>query len=1221
MATQESQKSGVSLTTLLLVIFATLGIGAPLMRSAPTATPSPSAGQPPPVPANVEHSALDLIEEFYDNDNDQLDPALPWSTASASWPSSADSWGDDPRSHDRVDFVIATLPDPAYAALRYQFDGYLDAIEQALGAQEYELDRFDLPWLPSNGDKSYIAPAAASTDSKAFSRPGVMLFRQTHLDERDKTAGERLLIVFVVGETPTAGVDPPAMRSALDQVAWLKGWSTECRPAPPWVRQLTGKSGDLKILGPVFSGSATSLQEILRTWRKTPGGAGPSAIHLRSGTASAIAEWPKDLGDFLTMQIPDRSVFAAIREYFKNILHERHIAILSENTPYGRSYHDKPGVDPRIVESGFKVLWLNFPLHISDLRTAYSNVAAGNPTVATAPSLTPRNLPLSPESGASATDVVPSFAESSAADDELMLANVLDAIRREHLRYVGIVASDVEDTLFLVHQIRQHCPDTIPFLTSADLLYLHSDYNRDLAGTLVFSTYSMFSMGQEWTAPISKGGRRLQFANGSDEGVYNAVLALFNDEQDMLEYGAPFQVAPVRPPLWLSLVGNDGLWPIRYAAIVPAPAIFYTRAKNPDDSNRAPIDLRPSLYPQSFIIAFLAISLICLIPNLMMLRRYRLGEPVFGWFHGLLDRHAVTGPRWIAMLLEDAVDPSGVLERRLCLLSLNLVLVSAYVLATAVALLPLHTVFGFSRRQAVFGGVLSAPRVATLVVAGLYILAVGVITLLGTVVLCARAIREWRQSGNHASWVVWLRVASCAIGAGLSIWYALSIWREDPITTIFYFVRAADLGNAASPLKPLLFLGVATLLLSICELMRLSLIEECVMPDLFGQFDDHSSFAGARRYEQRAVAMLQCAAERLPNQALWLALPWLVFLFFHFLPDDIRTIDGTAFGAFFTLVAVLAYTAFLLLFVRFVFVWIDLRRLLQRLYFHPTRGAYEKLRVASVPPTLADRQRIRLFESSSSLVAIEFCLERARQLIRELPPPAAGSPSAAPTAGHTLTTRVAAERNALAGLVVEAEYALNGLLACQAAGERSAAIAGKHALQGAMTALAGKIFDVFEPYWRMLGQTPLAAQAPDNPDAQVIAVAELFVASRTVDFLRQIYPQLRNLVVFAGAGLLAMMLAATTYPFPRHDTIAWVSWTVLLTIMAVIFMVFVQMNRNRVISMLSGSAPGELNWNSSFVLQVVTFGVVPILTLLGAQFPYALQNVFGWVGAIFSGAH
>jgi hypothetical protein len=100
-----------------------------------------------------------------------------------------------------------------------------------------------------------------------------------------------------------------------------------------------------------------------------------------------------------------------------------------------------------------------------------------------------------------------------------------------------------------------------------------------------------------------------------------------------------------------------------------------------------------------------------------------------------------------------------------------------------------------------------------------------------------------------------------------------------------------------------------------------------------------------------------------------------------------------------------------------------------------------------------------------------------------------------------------------------------------------------------------------------------------------------------------------------------LMLALSSYPFPQRDTVAWLSWTILLSVIGVTFVIFIQINRDRVVSMLSGTTPGELNWDSGFVWQIVIFGLVPILTLAGAQFPHALLGLFSSVGGIFAGAH
>jgi hypothetical protein len=78
----------------------------------------------------------------------------------------------------------------------------------------------------------------------------------------------------------------------------------------------------------------------------------------------------------------------------------------------------------------------------------------------------------------------------------------------------------------------------------------------------------------------------------------------------------------------------------------------------------------------------------------------------------------------------------------------------------------------------------------------------------------------------------------------------------------------------------------------------------------------------------------------------------------------------------------------------------------------------------------------------------------------------------------------------------------------------------------------------------------------------------LFIAVRVVDFLRQVFPQLANLAGFSMAGALAMTLVVSRYPFAGPETQLWFSWVILLSVVITILIVFVQMNRDRVLSML-----------------------------------------------------
>ena len=84
-------------------------------------------------------------------------------------------------------------------------------------------------------------------------RPGLILFRDNE--------NSRLLVVFLVGETPTTGVHKSAFESALKQVSELPKYA----PQATCIAGLDCQS-EIKIIGPSFSGSATSIRLSLEEW-------------------------------------------------------------------------------------------------------------------------------------------------------------------------------------------------------------------------------------------------------------------------------------------------------------------------------------------------------------------------------------------------------------------------------------------------------------------------------------------------------------------------------------------------------------------------------------------------------------------------------------------------------------------------------------------------------------------------------------------------------------------------------------------------------------------------------------------------------------------------------------------------------------------------------------------------------------------------------------------
>src|SRR5262249_29155705 len=125
------------------------------------------------------------------------------------------------------------------------------------------------------------------------------------------------------------------------------------------------------------------------------------------------------------------------------------VAILTESgTVYGGSFDRKTKgsqEEPEPFYSAEGFLTLPFPLHVAYLRGAVGARERGILSP-----LQRGHAPIPIDEVRDASDRVPSAApRMTIAADGLVLERILATIRNESIRYVGIVATDVLDTIFL----------------------------------------------------------------------------------------------------------------------------------------------------------------------------------------------------------------------------------------------------------------------------------------------------------------------------------------------------------------------------------------------------------------------------------------------------------------------------------------------------------------------------------------------------------------------------------------------------------------------------------------------------------------------------------------------------------------------------------------------------------------------------------------------------
>jgi hypothetical protein len=483
-----------------------------------------------------------------------------------------------------VDNLVVLLPDPIDSHSRWLFDPIQEALQRAAAANTYALDRFYVPdWRPGH-------TAAVRMGRLHESWPGVILFRQ----QPGTDTGHRILVTFLVFETPTQGVHLGAFREAVRFVhEWNRAVKLVAEKLGKKSAEKPGEESPLKILGPTFSGSSPSLRIALRDAERRK--LLPSRVRVISGSATnpdnkPIIENAVPVEDgapkrvtFEATVLSSHAMLEGVVEHLKKLsgVKPREMALLVEqNTAYGQAEYRPPGQETAL-EGAMKI---GFPLHISRIRATASGRDRDDLALLRR---TPKTQALSLKEEGPVIDQLPMFGEStSSAYVELLLLNTLETLRREHITTVGLLATDTRDKLFLSQMLARHCPNMRVFTIETDLLFAHPDYSTYMRGMIVASTYPLFNANQLWTQP-SRGERwRFQFGASFTIGLFNAFQALIKGDSltvaDLVEYASPLETdCPKKcasavetdctqtcaPPLWISVNGNTGLWPLDVVGI------------------------------------------------------------------------------------------------------------------------------------------------------------------------------------------------------------------------------------------------------------------------------------------------------------------------------------------------------------------------------------------------------------------------------------------------------------------------------------------------------------------------------------------------------------------------------------------------------------------------------------------------------------------------------
>jgi hypothetical protein len=1070
--------------------------------------------------------------------------------------------------------LLAIVPDPDNTHLALYFDRTVESLIWAISDSGYVFERYWLPWTVAK-PKEFATLADRLCWKRLVearrAKPGLLIFSKHGVPET--------LLVFLVGETPTSGVEVRPFNSALQGINSLSGKKIP-GSSPPRI-DIVGPnfSGSLQQLIPVIeavagdfqlkfvSGMVTSEQEII---------AFREAL-CRNGSDRAAFRDCSRHGSLDVVVDTDERATTLFTSYVEALWRRSsRIAVLTESeTVYGAQFTDRrrpggkeSGAQPAFLGSDDLRVLLRYPRQISRLRNAYQEESAASAQSGAATERLPGLRATLKEGGAGSElaekDSVPAFSElQSPASQQAALSAIETTLRREHFDFAGILATDVLDQVFLAERLRMNSPDVRAFVLDADLLFLRQLDSTSLDGMLSVTNYPLFSRNQHWTGDLSKSPERLlSFASSSAEATYNAVSAALGSR--LVEYTRPGERTARRPPLWLTVAGRDSYWPIALLDEDQGLGEVALLKGEPGSGQEA---LHPEYPSLGWVLCFWFVVFYSLLHSLYLWRLRPAGT--------VADESPKPTAAAIWRAIDYFVDKLHLVYRAYPVRSGGLRGSDSLFLATATIALSCALML------------LALPLARFLATdfAWWYFRAAALVET----ALVVPAIHYSRLSLADKDAKL---VLMPAWGLALFVTAAWSwlIFAHRFHTGYFFAYRALSLTSGVSPVPPFLLIAVAFYYWSWVQRKRIGMAE--MRATILANTPEGAFGRGHMESVDRPIREL--FSREIWAPALLLLPLWVVgFLIWR----SFRSVEFWLFDFAYTVSLAWVFWSMAVSWTQFRWCWSRLKNFLVWLERQPIRSAFSRLRkeVAWVPLVTEPSPQL-LFISSRTVELLRAMRSSGSEVICSCLPDC----SAAEKLLRVL------EKDIQANAGVEKRETYKELQEClDRIGERVfVSLAAGEWDQGDSDSLA-------EIRKRIEEKAP----ALPGPAEKRLILEEEFIALRCLIFLRYVFRQLRNLLGYIVAAFILSVISMSSYPFHGHRWLGLANAVTFVVLGIGVAIVFAEMDRDAILSRIYATKGDEVG--RSFYFRMIRFGTLPLLTLLASQFPAVNHALFSWIGPAF----
>jgi len=130
--------------------------------------------------------------------------------------------------------------------------------------------------------------------------------------------------------------------------------------------------------------------------------------------------------------------------------------------------------------------------------------------------------------------------------------------------------------------------------------------------------------------------------------------------------------------------------------------------------------------------------------------------------------------------------------------------------------------------------------------------------------------------------------------------------------------------------------------------------------------------------------------------------------------------------------------------------------------------------------------------------------------------------------------------------------------------------------------------------------------------------AETLAMTPVAVLIRELVAMVTQTLFLATGGVLLMVAFLASMPVHSRLTLVGVAWFDVFALSATALAIFVQADRDELLSRLTASPAGKVTWDIAFVSKVALYAGIPLLTLFVSQFPELTDSLGRWLQSLRS---